>query len=227
MTIGRATMYLPEIDKPVVGEGYATVGSNSASIHGIHQCCSAALMHNVGGWIRREEYPRPDFMTETKPVDKVRSIEAYVKRGMKMHSAFMIPYDFAYLYPLELLYKKAKTGKGGTNMYASSSYATKTWFIADRRRGETSISCMNFMLWLKSMGTANVGRIHISPYRAGAHGGDCKGGVYAPNLAGIRRVLDEGLQKLNAHAEELRVLYGLDTEVRKVTKAADEVADLW
>jgi hypothetical protein len=139
-----------------------------------------------------------------------------------------MPYEHAMCYVLEQIYNKAKYGNGGTNMYASSSYATKTWFIADRRRDEQNISCMNFMEWLKDMGVRRVGRIHMSPYRAGAHGGECKGGVYAPNLTRVKELLDDYLAELNAHADWVFFEYfGLDRDKMGGNYVADKVGDLW
>jgi hypothetical protein len=130
---------------------------------------------------------------------------------------------------LEKLYMKAKFGEGGHNMYASQSYATRTWFMADRKRLSDSLSCMTFMLWLKEQGVQKVGRIHISPYRDGAHGGYCKGAVYAPDLKKVRKFLDEKIDELNAYADYVFDMYGLTEENTGIgeTEAADEVADLW
>jgi hypothetical protein len=123
-----------------------------------------------------------------------------------------MPYEHAMCYVLEQIYNKAKYGNGGTNMYASSSYATKTWFIADRRRDEHNISCMNFMEWLKDMGVRRVGRIHMSPYR----------------LTRVKELLDDYLAELNAHADWVFFEYfGLDRDKMGGNYVADKVGDLW
>jgi hypothetical protein len=141
---------------------------------------------------------------------------------------FGMPYDHAMCAVLEILYNKAKHGEGGNNMYASSSYATKTWFIADRRRTKGSVSCMNFMLWLQEQGVQQVGRIHISPWRDGAHGGECKGGVYAPNLTRVKKLLDRKLAELNAHADWVFFDYfGLHPKKMGGNYVADEVGAQW
>lgn len=198
-----------------------------AQIHGFQQCCSAAILHGVNGYARTNRWPVAapaslQAMDQT-PVDSFRD---WMKQRAEKCSVFELPYDYAMCVVLEILYNKAKHGEGGNNMYASPRYATKTWFIADRKRTDGSMSCLNFMLWLKDQGVSKVGRIHISPYRPGAHGGYCKGGVYAPDLPKVRKFLDERLQELNDYAEFVFEEY-------KITRApgeeyyADEVAAKW
>lgn len=140
---------------------------------------------------------------------------------------FVMPWDHAMCAILEQLYNKAEFGQGGTNMYASSSYATKTWFMADRRRSPASMSCMNFMEWLMAQGVQKVGRIYISPYRDGAHGGECKGAVYAPNLDAVHEFLQAKLAELNAHADWVFSYYGCTKANTGRNWKGDEVAQLW
>lgn len=205
--------------------GFRTV---NASIHGFQQCCSAAILHGVGGYRQTVVYPDQEnghgllqYIDQTP----AESFADWQKRFSHKNNVFLMPWDHAMCAVLEQLYNKARTGHGGNNMYASQTYATKTWFMADRRRTDWSMSCMNFMNWLKEQGVSKVGRIHISPYRPGAHGGECKGAVYAPNLKKIEELLAEKLEELNEHAAWVFDYY----KVKPVlgAGATDAVGALW
>lgn len=204
--------------------GFRTV---CAHIHGFQQCCSAAILHGIGGYGQTVNYfdvsPESLMHIEQAPAT---SFADWQTRFSKKHNVFLMPWDHAMCVVLEQVYNKASHGVGGNNMYASQSYATKTWFIADRKRTDGSMSCMNFMLWLKEQGVSKVGRIHISPYRPGAHGGYCKGGVYAPDLKKVKKFLDEKLAELNEHAAWVFDTYNVK-QMDGTIETADEVGALW
>ena len=213
--------------KQLIHDGDRGFQSTVCYIHGFQQCCSAAILHGLSGYPQTVRIPKvAPINLPTVDMDRLpNSFEEYVRRFSKKNQIFAMPYDHAMCSVLEAVYNKAQHGEGGTNMYASSRYATKTWFIADRRRNEGSISCMNFMHWLKAQGVRKVGRIHISPYRDGAHGGECKGAVYAPDLPKVRAFLDEKFEELISHVLWVKEFYG-NIKAADI-KAADEVADLW
>ena len=225
----RETLKMFDLPEPRKGESRRVVNP-SASIHGVQQCCSAAILHGLSGWGQGVTYTRhPTEIMKATPYKKCRTYAQYMTHYKKVKLVHP-DMDHAYMWVLEQVYTKAKTGYGGNNMYASQSYATKTWFIADRRRQPSSFSCMNFMLWLKNLGVQKVGRIHISPYADGAHGGQCKGGVYTPNLPRIRELRDEALAKLNEHAKKVFELYDLPTDGTTAIEnepATDKVGELW
>lgn len=211
--------------------GYASV---TASIYGFQQCCSAAILHGVGGYARQITLPpkpppgQVPVNWQTMDISPVQSFAQWMKERSKKSNAFLLPYDYAMCAVLEKLYIKASTGEGGNNMYASSSYCTKTWFIADRKRMANSLTCMGFMNWLKKQGVQKVGRIHISPYRPGAHGGKCKGAVFAPDERRIEAFLKKKLAELNAHASCLFAEFNCTTKNTGVNAAAtDRIGDLW
>lgn len=206
------------------GRGFQRVTYN---IHGFQQCCSAAILHGIGGYARTVWYPdKADLTMEQLDWEPVTSYDEYQERYSRKHTVFSMPYHHGMCSVLEGLYNKSRYGRGGHNMYASQRYATQTWFIADRRRTESSMSCLNFMFWLKDMGVSKVGRIHISPYRPGAHGGECKGAVFAPDNRKIERFLAEHIKQLNAHIEAVKAMYEIDPAQIKAY-AEDEVAELW
>jgi hypothetical protein len=219
------------MNQQLVHNGDSIIQAPNANIHGIYQCCSAALLHGVSGYCTTARFaPKDTVPGAMRTMDPAHcgSFAEYKKERARRHQMFGMPYDHAMCAVLEILYNKAKHGEGGSNMYASSSYATKTWFIADRRRTEGSVSCMNFMLWLQEQGVQQVGRIHISPWRDGAHGGECKGGVYAPNLTRVKELLDRKLAELNAHADWVFFDYfGLHPKQMGENYVADEVGAQW
>ena len=205
----------------------------SVHIHGFQQCCSAAILHGVNGYTTgtRKLLDTETVRTQIRRVNPkpVRSLMEWQENyASKVPTVFGMNVDTAYAAILEKIWLKAAMGEGGTNMYASSSYCTKTWFIADRRRSPDSVSCLNFMLWLKKQGVTEVGRIHISPWRDGAHGGECKGGVYSPNLEAVRELLDDYIDMLNKYRLEVFKHYKLDMKTMgRNAPAADAVGELW
>jgi hypothetical protein len=190
-------------------------------ITGVQRFCSGALLYGVEAWGQRPQYGQ----RVTKEWEAARSLEDYVKMWKSTPQCHLTR-EGVYARVLEGVYRKAKHGIGGENMYASQSYATKTWFMADRKRTrvDSGVHVMGFMHWLKELGVTKVGRIHISPYRDGAHGGECKGAVYAPDLPKVRTLLDEWLHQWNEHSKAVCNMYY--QPVNKI-KAADEVAALW
>lgn len=206
-----------------------------ANIHGIYQCCSAALLHGLQSYANVATIEDKDsVLYESRqreilmiPRKRVHSFDEYVKHYSSKNSAFLLPLEYAFCFALEKLYNKASRGVGGENMYASTRYATKTWFIADRRRTEGSYSCLNFMLWLKELGVNTVGRIHISPYRPGAHGGDCKGAVYSPDIPKVRKFLAEKLRDVNSHIEWVYEHYDAVQVPLDQVEPTDEIGALW
>lgn len=191
----------------------------SVGITGIHRFCSGALLYGPDGWGQFADYKKPIHRDYSPAVSFVDYIDMW-----KQHPACQLDRNGVHCYFLEKIWIKAKTGEGGRDMYASQSYPTKTWFMADRRRVGDGLHMMGFMYWLKDLGVGKVGRIHISPYRDGAHGGECKGAVYAPDLTRVRKFLDEELAKWNEHAKEMvkrNFCKAEDVEPK------DEIGGLW
>jgi len=221
---------MPE-GRQLVYSGNSGFANVHAYIHGFQQCCSAAIMHGISGRRVDAYFPRKEngvpYVLGSMKMDHVRTFKEWQDTRSMKTPMFAMPWDHAMCAVLEQLYNKAEFGQGGTNMYASSSYATKTWFMADRRRSAGSMSCMNFMNWLKDQGVQQVGRIHISPYRDGAHGGECKGAVYAPNLDAVHEFLQSRLAELNAHADWVFSYYGCTKDNTGNNWKGDEVAQLW
>ena len=196
----------------------------SFEIHGFQQCCSAAILHGISGYGRRPGYKSMmnfPFVSYVEPL----TFDEYFKKYASKHEMFHVPVHYVYCMILEAILHKCETGEGGTNMWASPHYKTRTWFIADRRKGEGTASCMNFMLWLKELGVQKVGRIHISPWADGAHGGECKGGVYTPNEGKVAVFLNEELDKLAAHAKAVVDEYAIN-DIDEI-EPTDEVAAQW
>lgn len=215
--------------KRLITVGERVIQTPHANIHGFQQCCSAAILHGISGYsvaaCLPEEAP---YSIQNMDPAHCATIAEYIKRRSKKHTIFGLPKEYAYAAVLEELYNKAEHGEGGHNMYASQTYATKTWFMADRRRTPGSFCCLNFMKWLKEQGPGTVGRIHISPWRDGAHGGQCKGAVYSPDLPKIREFLDEKIDELNAHADYVFWHYGLNEDnMGDNMHTGDEVGKLW
>jgi hypothetical protein len=191
----------------------------SASITGIQRFCSGALFYGIDGWGQLPNYGKRVYKTYTaaNTFKEYRDLWSNTPQNqLNEHGAYCLL--------LEKLYIKAKTGEGGRDMYASQTYATKTWFMADRERRGRGLHINGFMHWLKALGRNKVGTIYISPYRDGAHGGRCKGAVYAPDLPRVREFLFYELAKWNTHAHKVCELYFTPAEQ---DKAANEIGELW
>ena len=191
-------------------------------ITGVKHCCSAALLCSVGGSPRAINY---DAKSTGAYFKEARTFKEYYKHWA-MQPQFWLPQEFAFCKVLEGVYEKHTTGEGGEDMWASPSYATKTWFMVDRRRTKGAVCVLNFMHWLKELGTGEVGRIHISPWRPGAHGGECKGAVFSPDDSKVRAYLNNMLAKANAHARAMAEYMELPQNVEEI-EPVDEVGGLW
>lgn len=210
-------------------KGFSRVHWN---FHGVQQFCSGALLHGLSGYLAwcappvgRDALSMFDFNTPVKRLDEYMNKYAY------KNSVFLMPAEIAYACVLEGIYDKAAYGEGNgnqRNMYASDAYATGTWFIADRKRKDSSFSCLNFMKHVQQLGVQKVGRIHISPWRPGAHGGECKGAVYAPNLPALREYIDDCITRVNQHIQFIAHHYNVpDVMPVEDIDPADEVAAQW
>ena len=136
---------------------------------------------------------------------------------------YSLPEEYSYLAFLESVFRKADTGKGGSAdngqypMYSGEHWATKTWFIADRVTGrgypENNLGCASFMKYMSHADRANdYGVMVLSPLTEGAHGGQCRGGVWAPNLPYLKERLKSAVLDLNRHAAWLEEVHYTDVK---------------
>lgn len=196
-------------------------------IHGFQQCCSAAILHGLSATqLQPYQIHYNDQQREEPP--KFSTLKDYFTWARQRGCEYALPIEYVYATYLEGIWTKAVTGEGGTNMYASSKYATKTWFIADRKRPHLErANCWGFMKWLESMPAVDVGTCKVSPLRDGAHGGRCAGAVYAPNTSGMRKFIKQRLKEAQAHAQAVYDEYIESVLGEGVPDTTDEIGQLW
>jgi len=179
-------------------------------ISGIDHFCSGALLCNsIAPYVAKYSIQNWAACKQAIPYKKCNSI-AHWFDVYKSSSIYAVPREYILWYLYEAVLDKCVDGTGGRYdgeypMYAGNCYATRTWFMADRRRDETQelgFSILHLMHDIQERGTAVMGRIHISPWADGAHGGSCKGAVWAPNIAGMLQYRDGIISSLNSHAKQ-------------------------
>lgn len=198
----------------------------NGSISGFVNCCSAAVMSAFNGGFRGHPntcYSNPTRVLKPKVCESLAEWRKYYGTGIdpnygSLTGAYAIPEEIAYLFFLEKVYTKANNGKGGVEtgaypMWAGTTWATKTWFIADRMTGrgypDENLSCSKFMRFMRKEGDAQrYGRMAISNLADGAHGGQCAGGAWAPNLPYLQERLQWALNELHLHAQWIYDTYG-------------------
>ena len=201
----------------------------SMTISGLRNFCSGAVMSKFTGG-RAAGIAKS--LLSAPQVKKYKECTTWADWKSRYNTySYAVPEEYAYLFWLETLYNKARHGIGGEKndsyrMWGGVDWGTKTWFIADRMTGrsfESGLSCCSFMKFFNKTEMAQTyGRLQMSDLAPGAHGGQCAGGVWAPNLPYIKERLERGLKELNSHAEWLWETYG-----NKNNESKDEVARLY
>lgn len=182
-------------------------GTPDCTISGLKSFCSGSLLSGITapnlGRTPFYAWDRPDLVA--MPYKEFKTIAKWLEY-YKGH-IYGLPKLYMYWYIMEVVLIKATEGIGGLQegdyrCYAGNRYATKTWFLADKKFDrKTGICTQGFIEFVKDLGTHKAGKIVISPWAEGAHGGHCRGAVWKPNLRRMKEQRDRMLYNMHAHAQ--------------------------
>jgi hypothetical protein len=225
-----------DILKPSAGSGsmntprpVTVIRNPEVTISGIHRCCSAMNVCGIHGYGQQAHYDklyakmRPYQYKDTRSWHQnfQKALDHYTK---KAPCQYHIPWRLRYLPAMLKCYTKGSQGEGGQNMWAASYYATRTVFMVDRRSmGDgANMSVHGFIDWLSTQ--RNIGKVAVGGYADGAHGGKCRGAVWAIEdklLEAWLKKAERAMQRHWAKADK----YAVPPE--QIEPIDDDVARLW
>ncbi len=212
--------------------GYGTSLYNSplGSISGFPNCCSASAVYGLGaiycGLADDTIHPNQIFEDPTAQTmwgwfDKFRS------------SQFGVPIEYVRWAQVDIILSKVHYGFTTWKRDGYQGYKTRTILMTDKDRRvksdrDRSIKgqpegpyCSQFMEWLSTMPTKQVGSRVSTQWADGAHGGQVRGMVWAPNSEWLERKVQKVLQELNEYST------AVCASVQRTTDAVDEIGKLW
>lgn len=225
-SVGSGSMNTPKANTP---KATTVIRNAEVTISGIHRCCSAMNVCGINGYGQQAHYDslyakvRPYKYKEEKSWHQnfQKALDHYTKKGA---APYHIPWRLRYLPTMLKCYTKGVQGEGGQNMWAASYYATRTVFMVDRQNvgNDCYMSVQGFIDWLSTQ--RDIGKVAVGGYSHGAHGGKCRGAVWAIEdklleawLERAERAMKKHWAKADKYATPPEVLEAVD----------DDVARLW
>lgn len=196
-------------------------------------CCSATVIYGVSGYPTasvgtltcRESTARNNVRMPKKCHTYQEYSDYYGRTGF-----YALPPHMRYLPLVETLYIKCVTRARVMKLYQAAvtqrgGMATKTVFCADKDKEKSSAkqqcSSYDFMAWCRDSNA--IGEATVSPFAAGAHGGQCKGMVLAFDQKKARSYILKCLKELDTHAKLMKKHYGVTFKQH----IKDATAKLW
>lgn len=181
------------------------LGHPMYTISGINNFCSGVLLSGIGcSTVTYSTKKAWDSDPVAMPFKRFKTMKEWV--DYYKGNIYGLPKLYLWWYLMEVVLTKTEKGIGGLSSgdyrcYAGNSYATKTWFMADKKAEGEGFTTMKFMEFVEGLGVQKAGRIVMSPWADGAHGGQCRGAVWTPNVKSIKEQRNRYLFNMNAHAE--------------------------